>query len=283
MISRRRFVCGCSSLLALAGCGGGSGGGGDKPSATAEPNEPLDATPPAPAPALSEPVRTSSIDQSCVEPLGASAETAAAAGCGLVAGTGVPEIDARVAQELANQRIAFEWTGPFNWYDECGKAANAFSDPRDQSVLLSLGIFEKLAAHGWLAVDYVMAHEIAHQVQFRNMWNVKVNGSWREVELEADAFAFFYLWRNKIQIPNAEAEFIKAARGAWEIGDVNFGSTNHHGSHAQRAMMSLVAGEMAIAISERRMNTTWLDYHNYARARIAQIVADPQYLKNFSH
>jgi hypothetical protein len=86
---------------------------------------------------------------------------------------------------------------------------------------------------GRIAVAYVQAHEVAHQLQFRNGLPSRNENTARAAELEADAFGGFYIGH-----ANGYAADWTAASNAYNfaagLGDNNVNSPGHHGTAAQR-------------------------------------------------
>lgn len=86
---------------------------------------------------------------------------------------------------------------------------------------------------GRVSVAMVQAHEVAHQLQFRNNLPSRNESTARAAELEADAFAGYYIGNANglaADWPSAADGYTFAAR----LGDNNVNSPGHHGTAAQR-------------------------------------------------
>ncbi len=86
---------------------------------------------------------------------------------------------------------------------------------------------------GRISVAMVQAHEVAHQLQFRNGLPSRNERTARAAELEADAFAGFYIGH-----ADGYAAAWPAASAAYNfsslLGDNQVNSPNHHGTAGQR-------------------------------------------------
>lgn len=90
-----------------------------------------------------------------------------------------------------------------------------------------------LSKGGRIACAMVQAHEVGHQLQFRNNLPSRRENTARAGELEADGFAGYYI--KKPEGYNAAwSEAAAAYNFAASIGDHNTNSSNHHGTPAQR-------------------------------------------------
>lgn len=86
---------------------------------------------------------------------------------------------------------------------------------------------------GRVSIAMVQAHEVAHQLQFRNSLPSRNESTARAAELEADAFAGFYIGH-----ANGYAADWAVASAAYNfsatLGDNQVNSPGHHGTAAQR-------------------------------------------------
>lgn len=86
---------------------------------------------------------------------------------------------------------------------------------------------------GRISVAMVQAHEVAHQLQFNNNIPSRRENTARATELEADAFAGFYIGNANgyaAAWPQASAAYNFSA----QLGDNQVNSPGHHGTSAQR-------------------------------------------------
>lgn len=86
---------------------------------------------------------------------------------------------------------------------------------------------------GRISVAMVQAHEVAHQLQFRNGIPSRNESTARASELEADAFAGFYIGH----ADGYNADWTTAAPAytfSASLGDNNVNAPGHHGTAAQR-------------------------------------------------
>ncbi len=84
------------------------------------------------------------------------------------------------------------------------------------------------------AVDGILAHEWAHQIQFNYGW---INQGTLLSELEADAFAGFYIIAAKQWNANLINGFINSV---YNSGDYQYNSSNHHGTPNQRTAAAAI-------------------------------------------
>lgn len=90
-----------------------------------------------------------------------------------------------------------------------------------------------LNSGGRISVAYVQAHEVAHQLQFRNGLPSRNENTARAAELEADAFGGFYIGH----ADGYNADWTAASNAynfAAGLGDNQVNSSGHHGTDGQR-------------------------------------------------
>lgn len=117
---------------------------------------------------------------------------------------------------------------------------------------------------GRISCAMVQAHEVGHQLQFRNNFPSRRENTARAGELEADAFAGYY-----IRKPNGyNATWTQAAPAynfAGSIGDNNINSPNHHGTAAQRRSafrLGYLLGQYNLSVGDFDYNFFYY-YDNY--------------------
>lgn len=117
---------------------------------------------------------------------------------------------------------------------------------------------------GRISCAMVQAHEVGHQLQFRNSLPTRRENTARAQELEADGFAGYY-----IKKPNGyNATWTQAAPAynfAGSIGDNNVNSPGHHGTAAQRRSafrLGYLLGDFDLTINSFDNNFFYY-YDNY--------------------
>jgi hypothetical protein len=179
----------------------------------------------------------------------AAGAQASGLGCGIRSTLGDPSADAAFASEVGYQR-GF-WQGipaAVAVFDECRmENRNAVALP-DGSILYGYYLFTSLYTQyrNGLPIAGVLAHEWAHQVQFRFGWQNPNAPTVRGTELEADAFAGYYMALAKGWAWSFIGSYWQAV---FNSGDYNFNSRGHHGTPEQRlaaARMGFEAGLYAI-------------------------------------
>ena len=191
-------------------------------------------------------------------------------GCGVQSSFGHPVIDAQAVQEYQIQ-TAF-WTGfqpqvyPFL---ECS-SPNALSLPAG-IILFGVQLTRQvvMSTNSTLPLAGILAHEWAHQVQFRFNWFDPQAPTVRDSELEADAFSGFYMYLAKGWAgPQMHTYFDTL----FSLGYYNFHDKGHHGTPNMRiaaGALGMAVGQMA-AKSNRRY--TYVELHDEFRRAIAEIV-----------
>lgn len=122
-------------------------------------------------------------------------------------------------------------------------------------------IYNDALKYGQIAPVMILAHEYAHQVQFRISGVPSVNeNTARAVELESDGFAGYYLRRGY----NASWEDAAPAFNfAYGIGDYNYNNPGHHGTPAQRRSACRLGWYLAkYSLSSRDLDRYFFYYYN---------------------
>ena len=185
-------------------------------------------------------------------------------GCGILASSGDPYFDRVFNEEVVIQRNFFTSPARVYLFDECeASRANAISHPQ-RFILFGVHMANKLISEAGgnnLPVAAVLAHEYAHQLQFRYNWINRNAPTVRDAELEADAFAGYYGALEKSWTGSRLEAFY---RTVFNIGDFNFHDRNHHGTPNQRLAAAYLGYETA------RMNRgySWSELHEIFTHRI---------------
>ncbi len=228
LISRRRWLCGCTSSLALAACGGG-----DSDQATNSANG----------------------ARGCSSISAFAAQAISAPGCG-----GVSISSGNAAQDSAFwNEFNFQgnfWGIPgvsFAFLNDCN-SPNALANPQDRSILFGTTMAQKLLRDfgNTIPLWQVMAHEWGHQIQYY------LGDSWLNAatvapkELEADMFSGFYLLTAK-----STSNLSSSVANAFALGDWAFNNPSHHGTPAQRGAALLAGGRVALEYSSGAIPRTY--------------------------
>lgn len=137
-------------------------------------------------------------------------------------------------------------------YSEKGQEPEAGMDPISDRIVMGDGILEAFTWMGLtdVAPRGILAHEYGHQLQHRLglfIGHRHDAEATRQTELEADAFAGYYLSHprgERLRNKRVEA-FIRVDH---EVGDCGFDSSGHHGTPNQRA----ATGTWADALANRK-------------------------------
>lgn len=111
------------------------------------------------------------------------------------------------------------------------------------------------------AVDGILAHEWAHQIQFKYGW---MNQGTLLSELEADAFAGFYIVAAKQWNTNMVNGFVNSV---YYSGDYNFNSSSHHGTPSQRAAAAAIGIDYGLKFLNGT-NYTYAQLHSMFTSKI---------------
>ncbi|WP_432949732.1 hypothetical protein ACQPXM_17240 [Kribbella sp. CA-253562] len=122
------------------------------------------------------------------------------------------------------------------------------------SILMGDGILTAFQALGYddVTAQAILAHEYGHHIQFqRGLFQTTLTGAeaTRRTELMADAFASYFLTHARgdaLQWKRIQ-EFDQVF---FQLGDCNFSSGNHHGTHKQR----LAAAQWGYAVAAGAAN-----------------------------
>jgi hypothetical protein len=188
-------------------------------------------------------------------------------GCGLLNTFGDPNFDQRFIQEVQiHQKF---WGLPTSVYvfDECDvNHANALSMP-EQYILFGYWIVVKTinSVQSEIPVAGILAHEWAHQAQFRFNWMNPQAPTVRNTELEADAFAGYYMAIAKNWAGSELDKFVQALYG---IGDYSFNNKDHHGTPNERAY----AGSLGLQVGYQTLSSgkplSYTDLHNIFSSKL---------------
>ena len=241
-----------SVLLAVTvvGCGGGSGSSG-QPDAPVQPVQP-------PA---SEPLhKTGAVG--CYHAAFAGVDQSLF-GCGPIEFAD-PGADRYYRDQARIVPDFFEQDEP-NWlFDECSREqANAYAvGPPSGFVLIGWHLLD--SSSRWAQTDWrvtlssVMAHEYAHQLQYRYGWRYRSERTARRMELEADFLAGVYI-RFYARTRWAWRQFIRTLES---VGDFNFNSPGHHGTPAQRCRAGVMGIIRAELILRDGLPNDWRSIHD---------------------
>lgn len=149
-------------------------------------------------------------------------------------------------------------------YRECS-SGNALSYDTGE-ILFGTGLYHKLISRfGPTAVEVVLAHEWGHQVQYALRFDVPAVPS-RTIELEADAFAGFYVgW---IRDPGQQmlATILDTVHS---IGDEEYTNPYHHGTPVERKYMALWGYAQAKSAIQTGITPTWQGLHDAAKRELS--------------
>jgi len=145
-------------------------------------------------------------------------------------------------------------------FDECTGVRNALSLPigvilfgRNLATSIILNTLSGAPVAGSLA------HEWAHQLQFRNGWMRPTDSTQRTTELGADAFSGLYMgWVKGFGTPTLQAYFSTLA----SFGDYAFNSPTHHGTPDERFAAGLLGLLVADDMIRNGSRPSFLQLHN---------------------
>lgn len=141
------------------------------------------------------------------------------------------------------------------WYEPNIAVTNAYSSD-DGNIFFGYNLFYKtLYNYNELTIAGILAHEWAHQIQFKFLMP-QVNPL---MELEADAFAGFYLALEK---QYAWTEINGFFSSAYNTGDYNFNSPAHHGTPSQRLAAVYLGVQTAFEVLNTRHPLTFNELHS---------------------
>jgi hypothetical protein len=143
------------------------------------------------------------------------------------------------------------------------RGANAFAPASERTILFGVNLFRSLRGQGAdAAIIGVLAHEWAHRLQFENGWETRPV---RPMELEADAFAGFYLGLAKSWAWDQVDSFF---RNTFATGDNHFNDPGHHGTPAERLAAARLGFDAGMQTLITRTPVTWTQLHGFFRSRI---------------
>lgn len=167
-------------------------------------------------------------------------------GCGILESFGDPTFDRQFSEEVSIQTQFWGLPAQVYIFDECAGSKNALSHP-DRYILfgIRLTVDTIIQTGSSLPIAGILAHEWAHQAQFAHNWINPTASTARNTELEADAFAGYYMGLAKNW---AGAELESFFQILFSLGDYDFNNPNHHGTPNERrsagALGMLVAYEV---------------------------------------
>lgn len=256
--SRRTFL--TTMIAGIAACGCGLGDSGND-------------TPPAGSPPPSTGGgRLTTFSAGCYSPAMAGFGSESM-GCGVGTTFGDPWFDQRFVQERQLQGGFFSGFTPAVYVlDECSpQQANALSDPRG-FILFGKWLASKtiIETRSELPIAGILAHEWAHQVQFRYGWMQTGEPTVRRTELEADMWSGLYMGMAKNWAgPQMSAYF----QALFNLGDYQFNNRNHHGTPNQR----MSAGATGLSIAQQLLlsgqRLSYEDLHFLFNQEVNRIIA----------
>ncbi len=170
-------------------------------------------------------------------------------GCGPIPTFGSPILDQQFLQEISIQNGFWQLPTQVYAFDECAGVRNALSFPEGYILFgknLSWSVVSGQGSSAALAG--AMAHEFAHQAQFRFGWINNGASTSRTVELEADAFGGYYMVLGKGFPASVIDQYYALLQS---MGDFQFNSPSHHGTPSERKS----AGAIGVAVAIHQMST----------------------------
>lgn len=165
--------------------------------------------------------------------------------------------DSKFNSEVVIQRQFYYSAAPstivWAWQDS-PQDKNAYSFPNG-SIWFGIYFSQYLLSFGELAVAGFLAHEWAHQVQFKFGWTNLGNPI---VELEADAFGGFYLGLVKYSTWSAYQSYFATV---YNGGNFNFNDPQFHGTPNQRLASAYLGFNTAIYVVQNQQPLTWNQLH----------------------
>lgn len=168
----------------------------------------------------------------------------------------VPLLDAMLVQETGRLRHLFSVQPDFSWFDDGPvQTHNAFATDlqiagpsEDGSILMGIGLchnmlqaYSNLGPYAVWVPMTVLAHEYGHILQFRALKSGSgARHQGKYPELHADVLAGAYMGQRAVDARvYFGSDIMPAVMAAWQqfhrIGDTNFSSPAHHGTHQERA------------------------------------------------
>jgi hypothetical protein len=183
-------------------------------------------------------------------------------GCGLLNSFGDPSFDRRFFEELQIQNAFWGLARRIAVYpfDECSvQTANAVSFPSGVILFGYWMTVKTIMQTGTeLPVAGILAHEWAHQAQFEFNWIRPDASTARNTELEADAFAGYYLAIAKNWAGSQLNSFVQAV---FNIGDFQFNSPSHHGTPQERSTAASLGMQVGYEVLSREVLLSYQELH----------------------
>jgi hypothetical protein len=180
--------------------------------------------------------------------------------CGLLDSFGDSSLDAAFASETSIQNGFWGFAVPVLPFDECPGNRNALSSSMGFILFGRNLVHDVISRTGsGIGVSAALAHEYAHQVQFSNGWMRPWESTQKTTELEADAFAGYYValhWQ--IDSPTLDAYF----QALSSFGDYAFNSPDHHGTPNSRREAGALGMLTAWDVRDRKLTPTYQELHD---------------------
>lgn len=181
----------------------------------------------------------------------------------ILPGTGNPQVDQILNAEYYQQQSF--WGLPTSaWIFDDRQSPNALSSPEYYMLFGITFIGMIWSSYGFDAVAGVMAHEFAHQAQFRIL-NTNMQGQAKPYELEADAFSGFYMYFAKNSPWNNIQGYFQAIAA---LGDFNFTHQGHHGTPEERVNAALLGFQTADSYRQGNRQPTYHELHEIFSASL---------------
>ncbi|RAU82935.1 hypothetical protein DP923_06735 [Pontibacter arcticus] len=159
---------------------------------------------------------------------------------------------------------------------------DGFATSYDQLIVIGDGLVQMVSESG-VEADIVwtgiLAHEWAHQIQFKNSGKWYPNGGaasdpsedTRYTELEADFLAAYYMTHKRGATYNSKRveQFFNLF---FQIGDCGFASPGHHGTPAQRMAAAQLGFGLADSAQKQGHIMSIEEAHQYFVANVGKIV-----------
>ena len=142
--------------------------------------------------------------------------------------------------------------------------ANAYSSP-DKKIYYGYNLFYEIITYGLgdYAVDGVLAHEFAHQLQFKNNWYSSQSNL--ITELEADCFSGYYIAMNRDWNQSQMNGFFQQA---YNSGNYMYNDPSFHGTPKQRFNAAKMGIEFGLAKKKGTYNWEYPSLHNAFKMNI---------------
>lgn len=194
-------------------------------------------------------------------------------GCGLLQTSGNFLFDHKLNEEFALQRRFFgdSLTSAY-LFDECApEGANAYASP-ERFILLGIWLVRRIIfdTGSDLPVAGVLAHEMAHRLQFENGWTNHFEPTVRRSELEADMWSGLYMAYAK---RFAGAEIETYFRFIFSRGDYNFHDPGHHGTPGQRLAAGATGFEVARLVEQGAIGRDMESIHRVFANEVTRITS----------